>query len=619
MRADRRAVVLASLSVLALCGLARAAEPKPLVDLSAGDAASKFKPTSGDVTVAAGNGAVNVTFQPGKEGYPGVDLVQDGPLDLSQYGHIEAKVTNTGKAPILVAMRVDGDGPWQDNPWNTEQTYVQPGKTGTITLIFGYSYGHKPAYALKSNAIKAIKLFTGKVKAESSFRLESLVAAGQPGEVPAVDPATIRIKPKDGQALDSKVLATAPTGGTAKVEGDTVTVSFTANAKDRFVAIKPPQGKWDFRDGTQVRVKIKNTGSAPITPRAKVESNGAYTEPGTVEPLAPGAEAEILVPFAASKPVEIEANTGTKKAPPTVKGTGTTFSSNAVSAVTLGLEKDAAPASFTVESILVESPVAQLPDWLGQRPPVEGDWKKTFDEEFDGTTVDTSKWNNTGPNFWDKQSHWSKDNVIVADGVAKLRYEKKRGHQNDDPAGKETEYQSGYLDTYGKWTQKYGYFEARMKLPKAPGLWPAFWMMPDRGEAAGEQWKRASTDKDGMEFDIMEFLSGWGVHRYNIAMHWDGYGKNHKATGNEHIYVQTDKDGFITCGLLWEPGKVTYYANGQPVLSWSDPRISTVQGDLMFTLPMGGWDNAPLDPKQLPDDFVIDYVRCWQRADMASK
>ena len=40
--------------------------------------------------------------------------------------------------------------------------------------------------------------------------------------------------------------------------------------------------------------------------------------------------------------------------------------------------------------------------------------------------------------------------------------------------------------------------------------------------------------------------------------------------------------------------------------------------DLMFTHVMGGWDNNGLDDAQLPADFVIDYVRCWQRKDLAS-
>jgi hypothetical protein len=38
----------------------------------------------------------------------------------------------------------------------------------------------------------------------------------------------------------------------------------------------------------------------------------------------------------------------------------------------------------------------------------------------------------------------------------------------------------------------------------------------------------------------------------------------------------------------------------------------------MFTIPQGGWDNDPIDNTRLPDDFIIDYVRVWQRKDLAS-
>ena len=151
-----------------------------------------------------------------------------------------------------------------------------------------------------------------------------------------------------------------------------------------------------------------------------------------------------------------------------------------------------------------------------------------------------------------------------------------------------------------------------MKLPSAPGLWPAFWMMPDRG-----QGDRQSTSNGGMEFDILEHLTGWGPNRYNIAMHWDGYGKEHKSTGSDRIYVQPDKDGFIVAGLLWEPGRLVYYGNGSEVLRFESPRVANVPAILMFTMPTGGWDNTPLDDQKLPADFVIDWVRAWQRKDLA--
>src|SRR5207237_878222 len=160
-------------------------------------------------------------------------------------------------------------------------------------------------------------------------------------------------------------------------------------------------------------------------------------------------------------------------------------------------------------------------------------------------------------------------------------------------------------------TQRYGYFETRIKSPKAPGLWPGFWMMPDRGVNVGPQWKRQDTAHGGMELDIFEQLTRWGPYRTNIAMHWDGYQKKHKQTGSPYIYFQPDKDGFLTVGLLWSPGLLVYYYNGAEVARWECDRISNIPADLMFTLPMGGWDNSPLDDKTLPDELVVDYVRCW--------
>ena len=64
---------------------------------------------------------------------------------------------------------------------------------------------------------------------------------------------------------------------------------------------------------------------------------------------------------------------------------------------------------------------------------MEGDWVKTFDDEFDGNDSIHPCGTSYGENYCDKQSHWSKDDVIVGGGVVTLRYEKKTGRHNDDP------------------------------------------------------------------------------------------------------------------------------------------------------------------------------------------
>ena len=95
-------------------------------------------------------------------------------------------------------MRIDNDADWKLGPFNTENLYVAPGKSGTISVIFGYSYGRKPSYPLKSSAVSRILVFTGKQNEPQKFRIESITAAGPAGEKPAVDPTSIRVKPTNG-------------------------------------------------------------------------------------------------------------------------------------------------------------------------------------------------------------------------------------------------------------------------------------------------------------------------------------------------------------------------------------------------------------------------------------
>ena len=616
-----------ALALASLFATAQADEPpKPLLEIKPG-AERRLVPSSAQVTVAPADPAPGlvVSIQPGPEGYPGVSLKpEQGTWDLSKFGHIEARVVNTGAKTEMIALRVDNAGRWQDNPNNTENVYLQPGEAKTIVTIFGYANGRKPGFALKPGAVTGIILFTTKAGTAQSFRLESLTAAGPAGEKPPVDPASLRVKPENGFLLGGPgkpaAIKLAPTAGaetTLATDAHAVDIHFSK--KGQSVSLKPPQGAWDLRAAHQVTLKLKNIGPTAATPLARVDSQAGSTDKiALAQPLAPGATAELTVSFLPAVPwtgVKDSAKTQWNPTP----GTGTGFTSDAATAVTLLADDQGGPQVFIVESITATAPPASLPEWLGQRPPIPGEWVQTFNEDFNGTAIDLHKWNIYAANYWDKPSHFSKDNVVLENGLAHLRYVRHPGRHNDDPKGQETPYATGYLDTFGKWVQRYGYFEARMKLPQAPGLWPAFWLMPDRGLASGEAWKRASTGQGAMEFDVMEFLSRWGGHRYNIAFHWDGYGQEHQQMGNQNIYTATDKDGFLTAGLLWTPGEAVLYCNGAVVARWASPRISSVPADLMFTHVMGGWDNNALDDTQLPDEFVIDYVRVWQRKDLASE
>jgi beta-glucanase (GH16 family) len=205
------------------------------------------------------------------------------------------------------------------------------------------------------------------------------------------------------------------------------------------------------------------------------------------------------------------------------------------------------------------------------------------------------------------------ENVTVANGVAIFKAEKKFGHENNDPKLPTRNYASGLIQSYDKWSQLYGYYEARIKVPYVRGLWPAYWMMPDRGPASGlDIWARRDTGNGAMEIDIMEILSEWGPGRNSVAVHWDGYGSNHKQWGTSQIYYGPTPDGFHVFGLLWEPGKLTWYVDGKKTAELINDRVSNVPSYLKFNIQMGGWATKNVDDANLPAVMEVDYTRAWQ-------
>ncbi len=613
--------------------------PKFLVDPAAATAPAQITANDAQTTATCGKDGITVAIAPGEAGYPGITVKPDGqgPWDLSPWGHVEARITNTGTDKIIIGMRVDNAGDWKASPWDAENVTLKPGETRLVKVVFGYAYDFKPAFRLNAGAVTQILfLCVGKSDKARSFRIEDFTASGSAGETPPVDPSLVRAKPEHGIIYDpsmkfdaARQIATkeAPT---VQAGADGIAIAYPASKGVGEVQIKPAAGSWDLTDALQIVLKIRNAGANPSRPSFRLDSKNGSGPEIYGEEIAPGADATITLPFAATTTPVVptdprqlvygpgawnEQNWGPQA------DTGTNFASGWANGVTV-LFRDLVDNHLLITSVVASVPTPSVPDWLGKKPPVDGDWKQTLDENFDGPDIDLRTWNIYGPNVWDKRTHFSKDDATIRDGKLFIHYEKKTGPHNDSPVDwtssvGTTDYADGYLDSMGKWSQRYGYFEARMKLPKAPGLWPAFWTMPDRGPDAGLWWTRNATDKGGMEFDILEYLSGWGPFRYNLACHWDGYGKEHKSCGTSYNYVQPDQDGFITAGMYWIPGFVAYYAQGQEILHWRSDRVASVPAFIMFSMVSGGWENEPLDDAKLPDDFVIDYVRVWQRKDLA--
>ncbi|MBM4079183.1 MAG: hypothetical protein FJ278_05735 [Planctomycetes bacterium] len=317
---------------------------------------------------------------------------------------MEARITNLGDQELSVNLRVDNAGDWRANPWNTESVRLKPRETGDVKVVFGYQYGLKPGYKLDPSKVAQALFFTLKVTQPVSFRIESVTAAGPAGEKPPVRLQDVRIKPTDGYVLgggvqiDAAKQVEAKDGAVAEVVtlGDrpALRLTYPANKDSHLVFFRPSVGRWDFTQATEVRVKVKNVGATPIMPSVQLTSD---THNGTETALADaalklGAAQELVVRFEPGTAWRGPSTEVTKTNTGGEKGTGTHFASDKADAVRIIARHDG-QAALLVESIRALATPAQTTEWLGQRPPVDGEWTMTFNDEFDGNTIKRERWN----------------------------------------------------------------------------------------------------------------------------------------------------------------------------------------------------------------------------------
>lgn len=554
--------------------------------------------------------ALEVTCVPAENGYPGVTLKPVGKVwDLSGCGKVEAEVTNLSDGKLTICLRVDNEGDWQLNAWDAENIYLPAGTNMTARVFFGYSFGNR-GYKLDSKKISQVLVFAEKVKKPVKFRIEWVRGAGQTGDKPSW--VVEKVKPAGGVLLEPGVTPMEAHGAQATKVAGGVQLVFPAGGKEQGVLFKGKPGSlMDLSDYTQAEFTLRNPGAQPVRVLCRVENQWARKDANCVvaeATVAAGAEQIVTVPFWNNTVWD-----GTDKK------SGAKFGSDEVFGVSVGVEQADAEQTVVVKGVKASvGPATVLPAWVGQRPPVPGQWTKTFEDNFDGPSLDLTRWtlpDKDVASIWDGNGINVARNAGVTNGCLYLKCEKPAQVVVSDPKLKSRNYVSTVVTTFDKFAQQYGYFEARTKVPDVLGMWPAFWMMPDRGKGHGDFWGRQDTKHGGMEFDIMEQLARFGPYRFNIAMHWDGYQKEHKSIGTERIYCMPDKDGFVTTGLLWEPGKLTFYCNGLVVGVWQNERVASVPGHIMFTLPTGGWGTyGNIDDAKLPAYFLVDYVRVWQNA-----
>jgi beta-glucanase (GH16 family) len=238
-----------------------------------------------------------------------------------------------------------------------------------------------------------------------------------------------------------------------------------------------------------------------------------------------------------------------------------------------------------------------------------------WNDEFDGSSLDTNKWNHRLPGPRNDSINTS-NSVSVTNGVLTLTTYTEGG----------TNF-TGMIGTENLYMPRYGYFEARINFNDSPGEWSAFWMTAQTMVAVGDP------HANGTEIDIVEHRSvnSNNVLNHNRAvsnLHWDGYGTAHKTVGSGLVGANLSS-GWHLFALEWTSNYQRFYYDDvlvwgvtnstardpippeAPVSQRSEYLILSSEvrdGDWAGTIPTNGYGTRSTSTTKLNVDYVRSYI-----------
>ncbi len=267
-------------------------------------------------------------------------------------------------------------------------------------------------------------------------------------------------------------------------------------------------------------------------------------------------------------------------------------------------------------------------DIAGHEPsfvPKERDWKLVWSDEFDGSELDSTKWDyrmsmmgKVHPAWTDKGVHLDGNSnavfTMIEEDGRPVSSQLQTGYNFMDTPIESTKFGQDCLQWNigklheDKFTKKFGYFECRCKLQQKRGWWSAFWIQsPIIG--ASLDW-----EETGAEVDIMESWRPGEIGRH--AVYTGGYGLDNKKAATENVHKGLDLDVYHTFGLLWDENGYTFYIDGKED-GHIDQYVSKRPEFILLTTEVNGYrkaDHQPTDEARaaVGDTFIVDYVRVFE-------
>ena len=259
-----------------------------------------------------------------------------------------------------------------------------------------------------------------------------------------------------------------------------------------------------------------------------------------------------------------------------------------------------------------------------------------FSDEFNGTSLNTNLWNYYTGGWKDENQQVQncytseEENVNVSGGSLNLvgLYKPGKTCTGNTKTG---DFTSGFVQTKGKADFKYGYIEARIKMPKNKSTWPGFWMSPSDKQYG--EWPNSG------EIDIVEAKGS----NYKFAAsdaHWRDKNTPTGQTGGHRSrqgvipstkFDTHDTTEWHTYGVKWTEGKLEYFIDGELHHTITEFKNSNSTGNpngpfdqnffLRLNLAIGGnyidapWNDAHNSvgaANDFPATMSVDYVRVYE-------
>ena len=223
------------------------------------------------------------------------------------------------------------------------------------------------------------------------------------------------------------------------------------------------------------------------------------------------------------------------------------------------------------------------------------DYCLVWNDEFDGDTIDSLKWDYRYPGTTRGYGVVAPENTYV-DGD---------GHLVIEVTKKGDEYKIGQVGTHNTYSTQFGYFECRAKMNSELGPHVAFWLQaPTMGKEDN------NPQVNGTEIDIFEYHVKGSINTVYHNLHWNGYGAQHQHVGTT-VEIDGMDSGFHVFGLEWNENEYIFYVDGEE--TWRTTEAVSHRTEYMIlSAELSGW-GGDFSRSVFPDKVIFDYVRVFQR------